>query len=81
VSKQTDFIDVLDGYKAGDLSKAEAMGEFRIIGVVIKMERDLPELVYVSEKNKEYELECARHAQMDMLQVGYVLVEPLIKEG
>ena len=43
-------------------------------GYNAKVDRDaeLLELVYISEKNKENELECARHAQVDMLKEGWV---------
>ena len=45
-------------------------------GVVIKVERELPELDGYSPANKRY----YRFIQQDMLRAGYIAVEPLIGE-
>ena len=41
------------------------------LALIDRGERILPQLVYITEKNRENELECARHSQIEMLESGY----------
>ena len=51
-------------------------------GVVIKVGKYqvLPDRIYINEDNKDFELSLSARTQTDMLNAGYVAVEPLIKE-
>ena len=52
-------------------------------GVVIKAEKELPENNFICNlvTGEKYQDAGYRNAQRDMLKAGYVVVEPLIKEG
>lgn len=49
-------------------------------GVVVKIDKELPDRVYITDLDRDIELEISGHTQMDMIRAGYVAVEPLIKE-
>ena len=55
----------------------DALKELSGAGVAIKVDRELPKPRYPYSEIDAYILE----GQQDMLEAGYVAVEPLIKEG
>ncbi len=89
MTKQKEIREVLDTLccvaKAKDLSKSptgfddevsRAMLELQELGVVIKVERELPPIAVVS--GDEWSLKQCRWTQEAMLEAGFVAVESLV---
>ena len=76
MDKRTEVREILEGIGSGGISVDEGLRELDIVGVVIKVDRELPKCDVTTKKpcNKE----CHIQEQVNMLKAGYVAVEPLI---
>ena len=78
MNKQAEVRQILEGVSTGGLSVGEGIRELGIVGCVIKVDRELPEL-YPWDIDTPME-QSAHEAQQDMLKAGFGAFDPLIEE-
>lgn len=66
-----DFDTLPEEYKERNRVVARSILSHPDLVLIDRDRKELPQLVYITEDNRDNELECARHAQMDMINSGY----------
>ena len=79
MTKQEELFYILQDVRLGNLSEYEATLKLKELGVVLKVDRELPEIGWLGGEEVTNQEKTERVIN-DMLKAGYVAVKPVIKE-